>query len=297
MRSIKSWWTVAGIAIMLGLAGNAGAAALLGQWGLDGNANDTLGVHNGIVTLGSGSWSVPASGGKYGNALKFDGSLTSIRLEPAGTGSTLGANSFTLSAWIYRTGAGSSSTTGTGGIDIVPVLSKGSPEADGSNVDANYVLGLTTGGLVAADFETYDNDGMNVGGNAGKSGTNKPVSGNTVVPLNVWTHIAATYDGYSTWKLYVNGQLDQTLVLTVPSSLASVGIRPRFDSIQPAAIGTMIQSNGSTTSGHFAGYIDDARIYSGAMSGSEIQTTVPEPASMVLLAVGGLALLRRRRTA
>ena len=36
------------------------------------------------------------------------------------------------------------------------------------------------------------------------------VTGSTTIPLNTWTHVAATYDGTSVIKIYVNGVLDAT---------------------------------------------------------------------------------------
>jgi Concanavalin A-like lectin/glucanases superfamily/PEP-CTERM motif len=46
---------------------------------------------------------------------------------------------------------------------------------------------------------------------------------------------------------------------------------------------------------HIDGMIDDARIYNRALSVGDIQALVPEPATMVLLGIGSLALLKRRR--
>ena len=46
--------------------------------------------------------------------------------------------------------------TGTGGITLVPLVTKGRGESEGSNVDFNYILGIGTsanGAAIAADFE------------------------------------------------------------------------------------------------------------------------------------------------
>jgi hypothetical protein len=42
------------------------------------------------------------------------------------------------------------------------------------------------------------------------NGSAQAVIGSTTIPLNTWTHIAATYDGSSAIKVYVNGVLDAT---------------------------------------------------------------------------------------
>src|SRR3954471_8993734 len=135
----------------------------------------------------------------------------------------LGAAQFTLETWFKRTGAGVGTGTGSGGItSAVPLVTKGRAEAEGSNVDMNYFLGIdATSGKLVADFEEGP-------GGAGPLGQNHPISGATVVTSNFWHHAVASYDG-ATWKLYLDGVLDGTL---------AVGQPPRSDSIQHAALGT-----------------------------------------------------------
>ena len=56
-------------------------------------------------------------------------------------------------------------------------------------------------GVLVADYEE-------------PTGPNHPVSGTAVVTSNVWHHAAVTYDATTgTWKLYLDGVLDRTLVL------------------------------------------------------------------------------------
>jgi hypothetical protein len=172
--------------------------------------------------------------------------------------SNLGAKQFTLSAWINRTGAGVTTSSGTGGITAVPVISHGRGEGDGSNVDCNYILGIQSDGKLAADYEDY------------LTGLNTPVIGTTTLVLNTWYNVAATYDGISTWKLYVDG--------TEVGSRTNATILPRWDSIQNAAIGTALTSTG-VAAGGFAGLIDDARIYNRALSPSEILSLMGGPST------------------
>ncbi|HST14059.1 MAG TPA: LamG-like jellyroll fold domain-containing protein, partial [Gaiellaceae bacterium] len=164
---------------------------------------------------------------------------------------------FTVETWFKRTGTGTPNSTGTGGVaSLVPLLTHGAPEAEKSNVDANWILGISTTGtgttnVLAADFEESA---------AGASpGTNHPVYGTTVITNNVWHHAAATYDG-STWKLYLDGNLETTLAVNQPV---------RSDSIQRVGLGAMITSTG-TALGRFQGVLDEARVWDHARTGAEI---------------------------
>ena len=121
-------------------------------------------------------------------AVRFDGVNDFITF---GQAAGLGATNFTLELWFMRQGAGVTTNTGTGGITAVPLLTKGRAQADGSNLDMNYFLGIGTNNVLAADLETF------VGG------TNQPVVGNTPILNDVWYHAAVTYNG-TNWALYLN---------------------------------------------------------------------------------------------
>ncbi|MGD9795053.1 MAG: LamG-like jellyroll fold domain-containing protein, partial [Acidimicrobiia bacterium] len=213
-----------------------------------------------VVTAvdGSGNES-PASG--EATATRLSASGTALQLGTAGAYVTFGdpaeldLGTFTIETWFNRTGTGVSNTTGTNGIEnFLPLVTHGGPQSENSNVDANWLLGInTTGNVLAADFE--DNAG----------GTNHPVSGTTAITSNVWHHAAATYDG-TTWRLYLDGNLEATL---------AVNATPRADSIQHAAIGTMLNSSGAPgNTARFHGIIDEARVWSGARNLQQIRTTM-----------------------
>jgi VCBS repeat-containing protein len=161
---------------------------------------------------------------------------------------------FTIETWFMRTGAGTPNQTGSDGIaSAIPLVTHGSPESDGSTVDANWVLVINDASdVIAADFE--DNN----------TGLNHPVSGVTPITEDVWHHAAATYDG-TTWRLYLDGNLEATLV---------VGATPRSDTIQKAALGTMLQSNGTTANGRFQGVLDEARVWNYALSEVELLANI-----------------------
>ncbi|MEI2610278.1 MAG: LamG-like jellyroll fold domain-containing protein [Candidatus Promineifilaceae bacterium] len=187
-------------------------------------------------------------------ALQFDGTNDHVTF---GSAPGLGTATFTLELWFYRTAAGLTTTTGTGGIaNAIPLLTKGRGEAEASNVDMNYFLGIDgTTGFLVADFEE--------GATGASPGLNHPVSGVTPILNNNWYHAAATYDG-TTWRLYLNGNLETSLV---------VGQPPRADSIQHAALASALTSTG-VAAGRFAGIIDDARVWNVARTQAEIQANL-----------------------
>ncbi|HLC25395.1 MAG TPA: LamG-like jellyroll fold domain-containing protein, partial [bacterium] len=86
--------------------------------------------------------------------------------------------------------------------------------------------------------------------NQNRIGSQLPIGGrlemflsNDSVPLDVWTHVALTYDG-TTAKLYKNGVLDNSMVYGGPMDMTG----------DPLRIGTLAPSN------WFTGLIDEVRI-------------------------------------
>ncbi len=194
-----------------------------------------------------------AAAGNGALLLNGSGQYASMGRAPA-----LGLSTFTLEIRFRRDAAGVATSTGYGGIsDAVPLLTKGRAEDDGSNVDSNWFLGISgSRGVLAADFEGAGND----------YGNNHPVYGVTPVSSGVWHSAAATYDG-STWRLYLDGRLETSL---------PVGVQPRWDSIQWAAIGSALNSKGAPD-GYFAGAVDEARVWNNARSAADIAATATTP--------------------
>jgi len=126
-------------------------------------AGDTSGnLHAGTVT--GATWT---SQGRFGNALAFDGINDSIAIgDAAGLDLT---TRMTLEAWVYPTALG----------DWRTVILK------------ERASGLAYA-LYASDNASRSNSYVNAGG------TDVDATASTAVPLNSWSHLAATYDGTMT---------------------------------------------------------------------------------------------------
>jgi len=104
------------------------------------------------------------------------------------------------------------------------------------------------------------------------------------IPTGEWTHVAVVFDENNDALFYVNGQFEGKL-------LGSLG----------AVIGNNNFFIGSTgVSEWFNGRIDDVRVYAGSLTDEMVQalydeTFIPEPATLTLLGLGALGLLRRSR--
>ncbi len=138
----------------------------------------------------------------------------------------------TLEAWVY------------------PLANDGCNCIVGKNWNTSYWFGLNCGG---GKLRFYP------------KGFSSQVNGNGVIPLNTWTHVAATYDGTST-KLYINGQLDAT---------SALNNGPLVVNTDPLYIGC--DRDGATRQYFWNGYIDNVRIWNVARTETQIRENMHIP--------------------
>jgi hypothetical protein len=200
---------------------------LVAAFAFDEGSGSTVSDASGTGNHGTILNATRTTNGRYGRALLFNGSSAWVSVaDSASLDLTTG---MTLEAWVQPTAA-----MGTSWRSIV--------------------LKERSSGL---SYSLYANTSSTQPGayiNTGSS--DRDVQGPSNVPADVWTHLAATYDG-TTLRLYVNG--------TLVRSAAFPGALVVTDGV--------LRIGGNAVWGEwFNGHIDEVRIYNRALSVSEIAT-------------------------
>ena len=194
-----------------------------GTTAADASGNSNNGTIAGATWAGAGQ-------GRFGNALVFDGVNDRVNItDSASLDLTTG---MTLEAWVFPT-----------------VLSGW----------RTVIMKERAGGLA---YTLYAHD--SVPGPAAyvrTAGVEHSTPNVAALPLNAWTHLAATYNG-SVLRLYVGGSL--------------VSSQPVTGSIQTSTNALRIGGN-APWGEWFQGRIDEVRIYNRALSQAEIQTDMTTP--------------------
>ncbi len=211
---------------------------MVSWWPAENNGNDIIGANNGTPQD-----EASFASGEVGQAFSFDGRLSNVILPSSALHDPFTA--LTIDAWVYPQSYGNDLPThGLYGQTII------------SNTDTDGFALRVRDGYIQPDFRL-------TGGNAA------PVFYQTKLPLNTWSHVAATYDG-STIRVYLNGVEQGTGVA------ASGTIKNIENASNCAMIGNDPDScAASNLSGAPAGYgwdgrIDELEVFSRALSAEEI---------------------------
>ena len=229
-------WRSRAVAVAVFAAGLASPIPVLAQtgpvaaYGFDeatGTAvSDASGNGNAGVITGA-SWN---TGGRFGGALSFNGTSNWVTVSDAATLDL--TTGMTLEAWIKPSALANWRT----------VLMK-------ENGAAGFAYAL-----YASDTASHSSGWI-------RRTSDVDATATSVLPLNTWSHLAATYDG-ATLRLFVNG----TQVATRASTGATV------ISASPFRIG-----GNSVWGEYFAGLIDEVRIYNRALTAAQIATDMNTP--------------------
>jgi hypothetical protein len=217
----------------------AGAPGLVAAYsfneGSGTNVNDASGnARNG--TIRGAQFAV----GKSGKALQFDGvddwvTVTDVTNSPLDL-----TTGMTVSAWI--------NAAQFTGWETIVLKERGAAAM-------SYALYAQDGGVV--------NGGVNAPSGVVRAGAaDEVVQGVSPVALNVWTHLATTYDG-TTQRIYVNGALVASRPLTGAIAVGNGALR--------------IGGNNSWAGEFFSGLIDEVRVYNRALTNAEITTDMSTP--------------------
>jgi len=280
--------TLGSVLCVLGLSSTAGAATVV-QWNFDSLTNptgstsltpDISGNHN--ITFAAGAFTgtgtgtalssntpyTPAVTGDSSVALYNFGNQSASNIANPGTIDLTTSQAFTVQGWINPSVLSNTSnflslTNGLTGTSLIGIFLKTQGSAP---TTGRLTLNLSYNNL---GHTVIDPDSMDVSG---------------------WNFVAATFDG-SNLNLYVQNSSHPTLANVATASGLSVTL-PTW---------TVAQFGATSSSGN--ALFDDFRISDTALTQADLAAsmvsftpvTAPEPASLSLLGLGGMLLLKRRK--
>jgi hypothetical protein len=218
------------VALVISTGPPAGDASLVAAYNFDAGTGTSVADASGNGRTGTITGATWSASGKNGGAMSFDGSGDYVTVADANSLDL--TTGMTLQAWVRPT-----------------VLSGW----------RTVVMKETANGLAYALY-AHDN-APRPAGYVSVGGADRAAIGTTQLTLNMWTHLAVTYDG-TTLRLYVNG--------------VQVGRRAQTGAI--ATSSNPLRIGGNVPWGeYFTGQIDDVRIHNRALGAAEIQTMMALP--------------------
>ena len=196
--------------------------------------------------------------GKVGGALAFNGTSNYVYVPDNDALDITG--DITIAAWVY--------------------FNRGGNGQDGSQ---QSIVAKTLGNgsyNTPYDFRTSANAEPMLYISRSDATGHEAVSNTQTIPLLSWHHLAVTVSN-NVADFYIDG------VLSITEGMLT---KPAAGNSRPLYIGR--RDNGL----YLNGLIDDVRLYNNALSQSEIQALIPEPATLLLFGFGALMLNRKSRS-
>jgi len=237
------------------------------------------------VTAASGDNAYTSVGGAF--------SGTDVAVSNALTNVPSFGDQITVTAWIKETNGIGTTTGGNGQFGKIFFINSA-----GVTAGNPVYFALSTSGALQAEIS-----GSNP--NSVTSGTYGYISSGTIASVGdtAYHFVAFTFDGTNAGASNLS-----YYTANVGGTVTNIGTGdlPTTAAIVPSFTGDTIDIGNVPTTGlrELVGNIDDVRVYPGVASLSDLQTiannvdvsAVPEPVSLGLLSVSGLALARRRKT-
>jgi hypothetical protein len=222
--------------ITITVSNQSTGSGLVAAYGFNEGTGTTAGDSSGNANAGVVSGATWSAAGRFAGALSFDGASDWVAVADAPSLDL--TTGMTLEAWVRPTTIDGWET----------VLMK---EASGS-----YAYGL-----YADDNGQDSGQPRRPGGWVVQGSSYFGAQGTSQLPVNTWTHLAATYDG-AVLRIYLNGTLAGSLNQSGAINVSDGALRIGGNSIWGE---------------WFSGLIDEVRVYNRALSQAEIQSDMDTP--------------------
>jgi hypothetical protein len=252
--------------LVLGLAANA-SAGLVGYWALDGDGTDSSDYGNHGTINGNVAPAMDRFGNPSGAMSFAGGGGDNINVGDAPEFNMTGAMS--ILGWAY--------------------LDTSSSVYDRRNCRILGKMGAGGRRAWSAGIEHRNNTAVHNRANFQISSNGSDViscEDDATIPLDEWFHYAGVYKPGEYMQVYINGDLAMSVTTGIPATQYSTNGQSVLIGNRPEA----------PDCGWY-GSLDEVRIYNEALTEAQIEAVmaIPEPATMLMLGLGGLALIRRKR--